>query len=198
MPSFKEFFSFSDKKKENKGNSEKPVENITGQKEQKMSVNLENPKQKKYFVAGHEVILEENQLIPEQPEEGNNLNEIKQLIRNLANSPKLSVFDKGGRQISGAEFDAWRKEIYDNPQALEKLGQSSVLEAAKQNYFTRASQIGSVIENLLKNNSHYEEWKRHYDGLKVDTRDYNQMNAAGKENLAKSLDKLILDIYNNL
>lgn len=198
MPSFKEFFSFSNKNRENKGNPEKPVENITGQKEQKMSENLENLKQKKYFIAGREVILEENQLIPEQPAEGNNLNEIKQLIRDLANSPKLSVFDEGGRQISGAEFDAWRKEISQNPQALEKSGQSSVLEAAKQNYFTRASQIGSVIENLLKGNSHYEEWKRRYDGLKVDTLDYNQMNATGKENLAKDIDKLILDIYNNL
>ncbi|MFA5109250.1 MAG: hypothetical protein WC458_01775 [Patescibacteria group bacterium] len=177
----------------NKG--EKPVAEMTVEKSESGEKLKKEPE--KFLIGGHEVILEDRQIIPKDEKERGDL---KELIRELANAPKLLVLDSKGKVLESADYDKWRQEVRGKEEEMIKAGQGEVVRALSNNYFTRASELGMFLDNMVSDHPRAGEWKARYqkitDGLSHEI--YNSMPVKEKETMAEKLDALILDIYENI
>ena len=155
--------------------------------ENKQKINNEMIDKKEYRINGYDVFLVNRNIIKDDLIEEDSL---KELIRDIANSPDLQVYKDGVRMIHG-DFDKFRDELWKNKDLKESsinISLEAVINALNQNTFTRIHQLEGIIVTV-RDNEHYEEWHERF----------NQINSIEDiKQKTKQIDNLSIEIYNNI
>lgn len=90
--------------------------------------------------------LEEVKTAANSPKD--NLDTVKNLLRETLDAPKLTITDKQGRAITGEEFNKLRSKIWAEETEDQRL--KRLIGALKQNYltFSKIYQINNILEFL--------------------------------------------------
>ncbi|MFA7088358.1 MAG: hypothetical protein WC146_03395 [Patescibacteria group bacterium] len=159
----------------------------------------------RFNIEGLEVVLEDKIIVPKDEDLGDN--DVKQLLREIANPANLIVYS-GKNPITAGEFDRWREKVQNKIQNLSEKEEeipeelTKVSETLNHNYLNRASKLGTFIDSLplIGEYPETENWRNRYQEITggLDALTYNLMPVEKKLAMAEKLDVLIKDIYSKI
>lgn len=145
---------------------------------------------------GCEVVFEENEIVAKPKKE----NGVAEILADTINSPKL-VIRKEGKPLTGEEFRAWRKKLFEDQSFVNDKKYEKVYSALKQNSLsrTRMTQIESII-GLLADKPESGNWRARYKEIAdgIDGPAYSAMSEEERVKMMEKLENLAVEIYNSI
>lgn len=142
----------------------------------------------KYDIDGYHVEIKKRNVIGSEESKSNLHHNLKEIIKEMANSPDLQVFKDGTRVLNG-DFDKFRNKLWKNSGSNSSVNNfEGILKSLSQNIFTRVHQLETVIETI-RENKHYDEWHKKINDIK---------SIEHLEQKTNEIDNLFKEIYTKL
>ena len=147
---------------------------------------------KEYSLDGYKVSIKERKVI-EEPDSVSEIGWLKDMVRDIANSPDLKVINSEGEQLFSTEYDKVKSSWLTSEKIKElSFDKTDLLRALEQNMYSRWHQTEAVL-NILRDmemsKTKVSKWREEFKYIES----LNNL----EEKILK-LDNLLIDIYKNI